>query len=114
MINTTNLSAEPDQAQSFTLYLRESYRSGAHSGQALGVRAFSCDVGSFAELDRVEGRLRALDGFRDRQFLDEAERFAMIHGHDPDRLSLVFVAHETKLPLDDYRRALARLYAIDL
>jgi hypothetical protein len=71
-------------------------------------------VGSFVELDRVEGRLRALDGFQSRQFLDEAETFEMIHGHDPDRLSLLFVAHEINLSLHDYRRALARLYAIDL
>jgi catechol 2,3-dioxygenase-like lactoylglutathione lyase family enzyme len=99
---------------SFTLYLREAHRNAAHPGQALGVRAFSCDVGSFAELDRVEGRLRALNAFRDRHFLDEAEQFEMIHGQDPDRLSLVFVAHENALALKDYRRALASLYAIDL
>ncbi len=103
-----------DQTPSFTLYLREAHRDTVHSGQALGVRAFSCDVGSFAELDRVEGRLRALNGFQDRQFLDDSEQFEMIHGQDPDRLSLVFVAHETELQLRDYRRALARLYTIDL
>ena len=103
-----------DVTPSFTLYLREAHRSAVHSGQALGVRAISRDVGSFAELDRVEGRLRALNGFRDRQFLDDAQQFEMIHGQDPDRLSLVFVAHDAELRLQDYRRALARLYAIDL
>src|ERR1700689_2864897 len=53
-----------DLTPSFTLYLRQAQRGAAHAVQALGVRAFSSDVGSFAELDRVEGRLRALDGFR--------------------------------------------------
>jgi catechol 2,3-dioxygenase-like lactoylglutathione lyase family enzyme len=103
-----------DATPSFTLYLREAHRNAVHSGQALGVRALSCEVGSFAELDRIESRLRALDSFQDREFLDDAKQFEMIHGFDPDRLSLVFVAHETQLPLQDYRRALARLYSIDL
>jgi catechol 2,3-dioxygenase-like lactoylglutathione lyase family enzyme len=103
-----------DLIPGFTLYLREAHRNAVHSGEALGVRAFSCDVGSFAELDRVEGRLRARDGFRGREFIDDAQRFEMVQGHDPDRLSLVFVAHETDLSLTDYGHAMARLYAIDL
>jgi catechol 2,3-dioxygenase-like lactoylglutathione lyase family enzyme len=103
-----------DLIPGFALYLREAHRNAVHSEQALGVRAFACDVGSFAELDRVEGRLRACKGFRDRQFLDDDHGFEMIQGNDPDRLSLVFVAHETDLALTDYRRAMARLYAIDL
>jgi catechol 2,3-dioxygenase-like lactoylglutathione lyase family enzyme len=106
------LSSDP--ALSFALYLRQANRNAVHSGQAVGIRAFSCDVGSFAELDRVEGRLRACNGFQSRQFLDDAEQFEMIHGHDPDRLSLIFVAHESDLPLTIYGRAMARLYGIDL
>jgi catechol 2,3-dioxygenase-like lactoylglutathione lyase family enzyme len=98
----------------FSLYLREAHRNAVHSGQALGVRAFSCDVGSFAELDRVEGRLRAIDAFASRQFLDDDQRFELVQGHDPDRLSLIFVAHKTELPLTDYRNAMTRLYSIDL
>lgn len=98
----------------FTVYLREAYRNVPHPGQALGVRAVSFDVRSFAELNRVEGRLRDLDAFGGRQFIDENETFEMVRGHDPDRLPLVFVANATSLPLQDYRRALARLYAIDL
>jgi catechol 2,3-dioxygenase-like lactoylglutathione lyase family enzyme len=103
-----------DVTTGFALYLREAHRNAIHSGQALGVRAFSCDVGPFAELDRVESRLRASDGFRSRQFVDDAHQFEMIQGYDPDRLSLLFVAHETELPLTDYRSAMARLYAIDV
>jgi catechol 2,3-dioxygenase-like lactoylglutathione lyase family enzyme len=103
-----------DLIPGFSLYLRQAHRNAVHSGQALGVRAFSCDVGSFAELDRVEGRLRASGGFRSRQFLDDNKQFELVDGHDPDRLSLVFVAHETDLSLTDYRNAMARMYAIDL
>ena len=98
----------------FALYLREAHRNAVHSGQTLGVRAFSCDVGSFAELDRVEERLRAHAGFRSRQFLDDDQRFEMVQGDDPDRLSVIFVAHETDFPLSDYRNAMARLYSIDV
>lgn len=103
-----------DLIPGFALYLREAHRNAVHSGQALGVRAFACDVGSFAELDRVEGCLRARAGFRGRQFLDDAQGFEMIQGHDPDRLPLVFVAHDPDVALTDYRGAMARIYAIDL
>jgi catechol 2,3-dioxygenase-like lactoylglutathione lyase family enzyme len=100
---------------SFSLYLREANRDAVHSGQqALGVRSFSCDVGSMSELDRVQSRLQALDGFIRREVVDESERFEMVQGRDPDRLSLVFVATESDLPPSDYRRILARIYAIDV
>jgi|HubBroStandDraft_1064217.scaffolds.fasta_scaffold103002_2 catechol 2,3-dioxygenase-like lactoylglutathione lyase family enzyme len=103
-----------DATTSFALYLREAHRNAIHSGMALGVRAFSCDVGSFAELDRVENRLRACDAFQSRQFVDDAHQFELVQGHDPDRLSLLFIAHKTDLALTDYRSAMARLYAIDV
>jgi catechol 2,3-dioxygenase-like lactoylglutathione lyase family enzyme len=103
-----------DLIPGFALYLREAHRNAVHSGQALGVRAFSCDVGSFAELNRIEDSLRARDAFRGRQFLDDDEQFEMVQGQDPDRLSLVFVAHGADLALTDYRHAMARLYSIDL
>lgn len=104
-----------DQTKPYTVYLREAPRNAVHSGQqSLGVRAVSCDVGSLAELDRVEGRLRALDAFRTRQFLDEEEKIEFVHGQDPDRISLLFVANESALPLHQSPRALARLYSIDL
>jgi len=106
------LNSEPPAT--FTLYLREAQRSAVTPSQPLGVRAVSFDVRSTAELNRVEGLLRDVDAFRGRQFIDEAQSFEIVHGHDPDRFPLVFVAHETSLPLQDYRRALARLYAIDL
>jgi catechol 2,3-dioxygenase-like lactoylglutathione lyase family enzyme len=101
----------------FTLFLRQANRNAIRVGQeALGIRALSCDVEAFAELDRVEGRLRAFNAFRDRQFLDEAEEFEIVRGYDPDRLPLSFVAYETRnrIALNDYHRALAGMYTVDL
>jgi catechol 2,3-dioxygenase-like lactoylglutathione lyase family enzyme len=107
------LSADP--TGSFTVFLRQAYSNAVRPGdQALGVRSLSCNVGSLVELDRVEARLKALNAFQNRRFVDEAERFEMVHGHDPDRLSLVFVATDTNLPLEDYNRALVLLHAIDM
>lgn len=103
-----------DSDSTFTVYLREAQRNAVHPGQTLGFRAVSFDVQSIAELDRVEGLLRDLDAFRAREFIDDAHTVEMVQGQDPDRLPLVFVFNETSLPLADYRRALARLYAIDL
>ncbi len=96
------------------VYLREAHRNVVHRGDALGVRAVSFDVGPITELDRVESRLRELDAFRSRQVISEAQGYEIVQGNDPDRLALVFVAHATDLPLQDYRKALAKLYAIDL
>jgi catechol 2,3-dioxygenase-like lactoylglutathione lyase family enzyme len=101
----------------FTLYLREAQRNATHSGpQALGIRALSCDVASFAELDRIEDRLRALSAFTSRQVLDPENGFELVRGHDPDRLPLIFVAAAAGgvAILDDYHRALSQLFAIDV
>jgi len=105
-----------DVASPFTLILRET-RRGTHPGQqSLGIRALTCDVGSSAELDRVEQRLRALDAFRERQVIDEVQEFEVLHGHDPDRLPLMFLASKAgrQISLDDYRGALQRIYVVDL
>jgi catechol 2,3-dioxygenase-like lactoylglutathione lyase family enzyme len=101
----------------FTLYLREAQRNAVRSGpQTLGIRALSCDVASFAELDRIEDRLRALSAFTARQVLDAANGFELVRGHDPDRLPLIFVASAAGgvAVLDDYHRALSQLFAIDV
>jgi hypothetical protein len=105
-----------DVTSSFTLILRETLR-GTHPGQqSLGIRALTCDVGSSTEIDRVEQRLRALDAFQERQVIDEAEGFEVLHGHDPDRLPLMFLTSRIGRPisLDDYRGALQRIYVVDL
>ena len=103
--------------RSFTLLLRETHRGALRSGQqAVGIRSLMCDVGSTAELDRVQERLRALDAFQIRQFFDQAEKFEFVIGHDPDRLPLIFTANETGTTrsVDDYRHGLARMYAVDV
>jgi catechol 2,3-dioxygenase-like lactoylglutathione lyase family enzyme len=102
---------------SMLLYLRRAYRTAAHQGQqALGVRALSCDVGSFAELDRVEQRLRDLGAFRDRQIIDGADRFEAVRGLDPDRLPLAFVAQQRGRAMTsaDYEGVWTRLYSMDV
>lgn len=102
---------------SMLLYLRLAYRTAVHQGQqALGVRALSCDVGSFAELDRVEQRLRALGAFIDRQIIDGAERFEAVRGLDPDRLPLAFVAQQPGRTMTsaDYEGVWTRLFSMDV
>ena len=103
-------------AGSMLLYLRRAYRNAVRQGQqALGVRALSCDVGSFAELDRVEQRLRALGAFRDRLIIDRAERFEAVRGLDPDRLPLALVAQQPGRTMTsaDYKEVWTRLYSLD-
>jgi catechol 2,3-dioxygenase-like lactoylglutathione lyase family enzyme len=106
-----------DAPGAFTLLLREAHRGALRSGQqSLGIRSLMCDVGSSAELDRVEERLRALDAFQDREFFDEAKQFDFVVGHDPDRLPLMFTANDgAKTPSrHDYHQGLARMYAVDV
>jgi catechol 2,3-dioxygenase-like lactoylglutathione lyase family enzyme len=100
----------------FPLYLRQAQRNAVRSGQqSLGVRSVSFNVGSLAELDRVEERLRALDAFRQRQTVDEAGRFDVVFGYDPDRLALTFSAHESGTTMHvSHHRAVGLLYAVDL
>ena len=83
---------------------------------SLGLRSFSCNVGSSVELDRVEERLRALDAFRDRQVIGHAGSFEMLRGYDPDRLPLTFVAYETgaEISADDYLRVASLMYSVDV
>jgi catechol-2,3-dioxygenase len=99
----------------FTIYLRQARHNAVHSGQQeLGVRSFTCEVGSPGELDRVESRLRALGGFVSREFLGGNDSFDVVRGHDPDRLSLLFVASEATVPPEAHLRVLAKLYAVDV
>lgn len=106
-----------DETWPFTLYLRQALRNASHpGGDTLGVRSLSWDVGSIAELDRVEERLRAAGAFRDRRGVPGHDRFEVVRGQDPDRLSLTFVANETNAAMssDDYLFVLALMYSIDL
>ena len=102
---------------SMLLYLRLAYRSAVHSGQqALGVRALSCDVGSFAALDRVEERLRALGAFINREIIEGPERFEVVRGHDPDRLPLALVAQQPGRTMSsaDNEKVWSGLYGVDV
>lgn len=98
------------------LFLRQAPRNFSHEGpQALGLRALTWDVGSITELDRVEGRLRALDAFRSRRPLpDNSGEF--IHGHDPDRLALVFLSYnsEPDLSAGHFRSLTELMFALDV
>ncbi len=100
----------------FTLFLRWAQPGAVHFGpDALGVRSLTYDVGSLAELERVEKGLRAFDAFRDRQSRSERTGYRWVRGYDPDRFPLVFMACEIdrQVSLDDIRRGMARMYAID-
>jgi catechol 2,3-dioxygenase-like lactoylglutathione lyase family enzyme len=100
----------------FTLFLRLANPGAVHFGSdALGVRSLTYDVGSVAELDRVEKGLRDFDAFRDRQSPSESTGYRWVRGYDPDRFPLAFMANESgkKVSLVDIHRAMARMYAFD-
>jgi catechol 2,3-dioxygenase-like lactoylglutathione lyase family enzyme len=103
-------------ASSFTLHLR-STRLATHAGQqAAGVRSLVFDVVEPSELDRVQARLQAHDLFSARQSIQESPPFELVHGHDPDRLSLTFVAYGAgaTTSLDVSCRVMAGMYSVDL
>jgi catechol 2,3-dioxygenase-like lactoylglutathione lyase family enzyme len=105
-----------DDASSFTLYLRHTGAATHPGQQAVGVRSLVLDVVHLSELDQVEQRLRAHDAFRGRQRIEESRPFELVQGHDPDRLSLTFLAYEAgaKMSLGDYCRVMAGMYSVDL
>jgi catechol 2,3-dioxygenase-like lactoylglutathione lyase family enzyme len=104
------------ETSSFTLYLRHT-RAATHPGQqAAGVRSLVVDVVELSELDRVEARLRAHELFGARQRMQESHPFELVQGHDPDRLSLTFLAYGAgaQMSLDVYCRVMAGMYSVDL
>jgi len=103
-----------DTAGSITLDLRQADRGGIHSGrEALGIRACSFQVGSNSELDRIEGRLKALSAFQDRQQRGDHGQVGLVRGHDPDRLPIAFVSYERPLTGVERRGALSQIYGWD-
>jgi catechol 2,3-dioxygenase-like lactoylglutathione lyase family enzyme len=105
-----------EDTSSFTLYLRHTGAATHPGQQAVGVRSLVIDVVDRPRLDRVEERLRAHDSFRARHRIQDSRPFELVHGHDPDRLSLTFLAYEpgAKMSLDDYCRVMAGMYSVDL
>ena len=97
------------------LALREADRRGVRGGQqSLGIRGCSFYVGTDAELDQVEARLRSRSAFEDRQRCGKDDRVQLVRGHDPDRLPLGFLCYEPPLTTEDYREMLQRIYSWDL
>ena len=105
-----------DDASSFTLYLRHTGAATHPGQQAVGVRSLVVDVVNLSALDEVEARLKAHDSFRARQRIQESRPFQLVQGHDPDRLSLTFLAYEpgAQMSLGDYCRVMAGMYSVDL
>jgi len=96
--------------------LRVALRVAGRSGQALGLRAISFDVGSFEDLDRVECSLREHQGFRDKGSLGTPRSFEYVRGYDPDRQPLIFMAYApgTEFSADHYRQIIGSMYAVDV
>jgi catechol 2,3-dioxygenase-like lactoylglutathione lyase family enzyme len=98
-----------------TLALRPAQGRGLRGGQqTLGLRACSFFVGSDAELDRIEARLKAFSLFQDRQQRGRDGRIHLVRGHDPDRLPLAFMNYPLPLFEDEQRDLLPLLYGWDL
>lgn len=86
-----------------------------HGQQSLGLRSIHFNVGSLAELDRIESVLRGRDLFTARrQIADGASELLL--GRDPDNLPLVFVCYGEVKPLgSEYYRAIVPLvYSLDV
>ena len=103
-----------DVTGSVTLELKQADGGGIRAGrEALGLRACSFYVGSDTELDRVEGRLKALSRFQDRQQRGDQGRIEIVRGHDPDRLPLAFLSYERPLSGAEHRSTFPLIYSWD-
>ena len=108
--------ARPGVSRAMGVILRQTERvdEGRQGQQSLGLRSEIFNLGSLAELDRIESFLRSRDLFTARRnSADNASDFVI--GRDPDNLPLVFVyyAQETLGP-EYYRQMLDLVYSIDV
>jgi hypothetical protein len=97
------------------LLLREtrSLHQIRHGQQSLGLRSITFNVGSIAELDRIESTLRSQDHFTDRRQIADGSS-ELLRGRDPDNLPLVFVSYATDTVGADYYRSIVNLiYSMD-
>jgi hypothetical protein len=96
--------------------LRQTERvdQGRQGPQSLGLRSEIFNLGSLAELNRIEAFLRGRDLFvARRNSADGVSDF--IVGRDPDNLPLVFVYYaEDTLGADYYRKMIDLVYSIDV
>ena len=97
-------------SRSFVLILREIRgHPTRHGQQSLGLRSISFNVGSLAELDRIESVLRDRGLFTSRRQIAESVSELLL-GRDPDNLPLGFVYYTDDKTLGpDYYRAVANL-----
>jgi hypothetical protein len=97
------------------LLLREtrSLHQMRHGQQSLGLRSITFNVGSLAELDRIEATLRGGDHFTERRHIDD-DSSELIRGRDPDNLPLVFVSYATDTVGPEYYKTIVNLiYSMD-
>ena len=102
-------------ATSPVLLLREtrSLHQMRHGQQSLGLRSITFNVGSLAELDRIEAALRSGDHFTERRRINDAPS-ELIRGRDPDNLPLVFVSYATDTVGPEYYETIVNLsYSMD-
>jgi hypothetical protein len=96
--------------------LRQTERidEGRQGQKSLGLRSEIFNLGSLAELNRIESFLRSRDLFTARRNSDDnASDF--IVGRDPDNLPLVFVYYsEDTLGADYYQKMINLVYTIDV
>ena len=96
--------------------LRQTERvdEGRQGQQSLGLRSEIFNLGSLAELNRIESLLRRRDLFTTRQN-SPANASDFVIGRDPDNLPLVFVYYaEDTLGADYYRKMIDLVYSIDV
>jgi catechol-2,3-dioxygenase len=100
---------------SAVLLLREtrSLHQIRHGQQSLGLRSITFNVGSIAELNRIESCLKSHDRFTERRRIDD-DASELIRGRDPDNLPLVFVSYATDTVGPEYYRTIVNLiYSMD-
>ncbi len=96
--------------EAFAVILREAQSSHAtrYGQQSLGLRFLTLNVGSIAELDRVEPFLRDAGRFTSRRTIADGAAEVVL-GRDPDNLPLVLVYYGRAELEADYLRAIADL-----
>jgi hypothetical protein len=98
------------------IVLRQTERidQGRQGQQSLGLRSEIFNLGSLAELDRIESFLRSRDLFTARRnSVDNASDFVL--GRDPDNLPLVFVYYsKDTLGADYYQKMIELVYSVDV
>jgi hypothetical protein len=108
------LGEKPPPSMVLILRERRSTHATRHGQQSLGLRAITFNVGSPAELDRVESVLRDRGLFTSRRTVENVPS-DLVLGRDPDNLPLGFVCYPDGADLgSDYYDSVADLvYSMD-